>query len=125
MYTPEAVARRRCRGTRRDGQPCRAWALWGAPGQRCVVHAEGARPPGGGWPPEDPPTMAEPCRCAAYAWPHRPGGGLCRWPGPPVGRTAMPAGTRAPGPRRAWRRSGWLGLARQGFRLHYRRLRAF
>lgn len=24
------------------------------------------------------------CRCAAYPWPHRPGGGLCRWPDPPV-----------------------------------------
>jgi hypothetical protein len=24
------------------------------------------------------------CRCEAYPWPHRPGGGLCRWPDPPV-----------------------------------------
>jgi hypothetical protein len=24
------------------------------------------------------------CQCAAYPWPHRPGGGLCRWPDPPV-----------------------------------------
>ncbi len=27
MYGPEAIARRRCRGTRADGQPCRAWAV--------------------------------------------------------------------------------------------------
>ena len=23
------------------------------------------------------------CQCKAYPWPHRPGGGLCRWPDPP------------------------------------------
>src|SRR5436190_19333429 len=26
------------------------------------------------------------CRCEAYPWPHRPGGGLCRWPEPPLQR---------------------------------------
>ena len=26
------------------------------------------------------------CRCEAYPWPHRPGGGLCRWPDPPLDR---------------------------------------
>lgn len=26
------------------------------------------------------------CRCAAYPWPHRPGGGLCRHPEPPLER---------------------------------------
>lgn len=24
------------------------------------------------------------CTCQAYPWPHRPGGGLCRWPDPPL-----------------------------------------
>jgi hypothetical protein len=24
------------------------------------------------------------CRCLAYPWPHRPGGGSCRWPDPPL-----------------------------------------
>jgi len=24
------------------------------------------------------------CRCAAYPWPHRPGGGFCRHPDPPL-----------------------------------------
>lgn len=24
------------------------------------------------------------CRCKAYPWPHRPGGGLCRYPDPPT-----------------------------------------
>jgi len=26
------------------------------------------------------------CTCEAYPWPHRPGGGLCRWPDPPTQR---------------------------------------
>jgi hypothetical protein len=26
------------------------------------------------------------CRCDAYRWPHRPGGGLCRYPDPPEAR---------------------------------------
>jgi hypothetical protein len=26
------------------------------------------------------------CRCEAYPWPHRPGGGLCCWPDPPQRR---------------------------------------
>src|SRR5687768_11792407 len=26
------------------------------------------------------------CRCEAYKFPHRPGGGLCRWPEPPAVR---------------------------------------
>ncbi|QXD15806.1 hypothetical protein GQ464_002335 [Rhodocaloribacter litoris] len=37
------------------------------------------------------------CRCAAYDWPHRPGGGLCRWPDPPRWRYDVPAGTRGDG----------------------------
>ncbi len=26
------------------------------------------------------------CRCEAYPWPHRPGGGFCRYPDPPIER---------------------------------------
>jgi hypothetical protein len=26
------------------------------------------------------------CRCEAYPWPHRPGGGFCRHPDPPIER---------------------------------------
>ncbi len=29
-------------------------------------------------------TRYTPCTCIAYAWSHRPGGGLCRWPEPPL-----------------------------------------
>jgi hypothetical protein len=89
-YSEAAIARRRCRGTRKDGQPCRGWALWSDPEQRCLVHAgrahRGPRP--------DPPkdwferwkrdersrTKAVACKCGAYPFPHRPGSGQCRWP---------------------------------------------
>ena len=36
------------------------------------------------------------CTCAAYRWPHRPGGGLCRWPDPPAGQHPTAAGTNRP-----------------------------
>lgn len=26
------------------------------------------------------------CACEAYPWPHRPGGGFCKWPDPPTER---------------------------------------
>src|SRR5262249_54078163 len=35
------------------------------------------------------------CRCRAYNWPHRAGGGLCRWPDPPIFLLATPAGTQS------------------------------
>ena len=34
------------------------------------------------------------CGCAAYPWPHRPGGGLCRWPDPPLERWQPETGSR-------------------------------
>ena len=46
------------------------------------------------------------CRCAAYPWPHRPGGGLCSWPQPPVERWEPKAG-RKPCSRR------YAGILRQ------------
>ncbi len=95
-YSPEAVARRRCTGTRKDGAACRAWATWDHPRQLCMAHAgrhhRGPIPPRRGSEPEKQ-TMYAPCRCQAYDWPHRPGGGLCRWPEPPIWRCPTPAGT--------------------------------
>lgn len=32
------------------------------------------------------------CRCRAYNWPHRAGGGLCRWPDEPEKRLTTPQG---------------------------------
>jgi len=99
MYTQTAQARRRCTATRRDGQPCGGWALWNDPAGRqlCNVHAghhRGLLPLrwSAGWG-NRPATRYVPCTCEAYAWPHRPGGGLCRWPEEPRYRLTIPAGT--------------------------------
>ncbi|HVS72223.1 MAG TPA: hypothetical protein VHQ47_13285 [Phycisphaerae bacterium] len=46
------------------------------------------------------------CRCQAYPWPHRPGGGLCRYPDPPVERYQRKAGGRP-------YRTRYAGLRRQ------------
>ncbi|MBI4491925.1 MAG: hypothetical protein HY690_03930 [Chloroflexi bacterium] len=94
MYTSTAIARRRCLAARADGTPCRAWALWDDPGQRCLVHA-GRNHHGPLLPGPTAPRRARytPCLCPGYAWPHRPGGGWCRWPDPPLERCPIPAGT--------------------------------
>jgi len=97
MYSAEAAARRRCTGIRADGEPCGAWAVWNDQGQRCVAHA--GRHHRGPLPTQarifTPATRYEPCQCAAYQWPHRPGGGLCRWPAAPLAQHGTPAGTHA------------------------------
>lgn len=56
-------------------------------------------------PPSGKPPKRKPCTCAAYRWPHRPSGGLCRWPEPPLSRHPTPAGTNRP-----------TGLRRRGLR---------
>ena len=104
MYGPEAIARRRCTARRKDGEHCRAWSLWDDPRQLCMAHA--GRHHTGPMKPILMQTMQErlakyarqrthyrPCTCEAYAWPHRPGSGLCRWPDPPLYRSLTPAGT--------------------------------
>lgn len=114
-YTPAALARRRCahtypEGHARAGERCRAFARWDAPGALdgsglCTAHAGKVRG-------EDRPRgesyecrTVPKCACAAYPFPHRPGGGLCRWPDPPRAslqpRTAYGLRFRNP-PRSAW-----------------------
>ena len=46
------------------------------------------------------------CRCEAYPWPHRPGGGFCRWPDPPVEKYQRKPGGRP-------YRKRYAGLLRQ------------
>jgi hypothetical protein len=46
------------------------------------------------------------CRCEAYPWPHRPGGGFCRHPDPPVEKWQ-------PKPGRRLYRNRYAGLRRQ------------
>ena len=102
-HTAAAIERRRCIGVRRDGQPCRAWAVWRGGRQLCWPHLHpGPRGPYGRPRGPEPPTQAVACTCAGYAWPHRPGGGLCEWPDPPRWRLTTPAGTRSDW--REWRR---------------------
>jgi len=68
--------------------------MWGHPEQLCVAHGTDgrgpARPPGERWKPNRTIPL---CDCRAYNFPHRPGGGLCRWPDPPLYRLTTPAGT--------------------------------
>lgn len=104
-YSAAAAEHRVCLGTRKDGQECRAWAVWDDPRQLCMTHSgrhhTGPHPSRAERRPEKP-TQYQPCHCRAYAWPHRPGGGICRWPDPPTHRLTTPAGTH--GKLRGWRR---------------------
>jgi hypothetical protein len=103
-YSEAARTRRRCTGTRRDGTPCRAWACWDD-AQRCCASQAGRHHTGPLAPAPCPGprrrTRYTPCVCGAYGWPHRPAGGQCRWPEPPLSRC-----TTAPGTHRQsrWRR---------------------
>ena len=91
-YGERARTLRRCRATTRAGTPCGGWAAWGDAGGRCAAHG-GRRPPGCRGPVYR--TNCPTCRCPAYRWPHRPGGGVCRWPDPPTVRCPIPARTHA------------------------------
>lgn len=94
-YSEKARELRRCQGTRKDGEPCQAWAIWGHPDGLCAAHA-GRRGRSGMLPSYlVQHARYEPCTCPAYNWPHRPGGGVCRWPDPPEYRLTTPAGTHA------------------------------
>lgn len=86
-YSEIAIELRRCLEPE-----CNNWALWAAPDQRCRWHTTWAYAAG--------KLPAPTCRCDAYQWPHRPGGGLCRWPDVPEGKCSIPAGTRKTGKRR-------------------------
>ena len=99
-YSEKALERRRCTATRKDGTRCPGFAAWGDPLQRCGLHG-GRRAPG-----------ARPvCHCAAYNWPHRPGGGLCRWPEEPLFLSTTPAGTHGED-RNLRRRFPWIDRLR-------------
>jgi hypothetical protein len=92
MYNQEALERRRCTATKKNGEPCQAFALWRTAVQRCAAHTYRKRyPTGHPW--RTYRTRYTPCHCVAYQWPHRPGGGLCRWPDLPHRRLLTPAGT--------------------------------
>ena len=107
-YSEKAKDRRRCsyvylEGHGRAGERCRAFAMWDSPG---ALRGEGLCAAHGGhtrgksqrhrrWDDRYTCRTVPVCRCAAYNWPHRPGGGLCRWPDPPRYRLTTPASTHA------------------------------
>lgn len=94
MYSLRAIELRRCHAMKADGTPCHAWAVWGDWHGLCVKH--GGKSP---YPPKPSPyrghhpTRYESCRCEAYNFAHRPGGGNCHWPDVPQQRCTTPAGT--------------------------------
>ena len=104
-YTEKARSLRQCVAVKPNGERCRAWARWGDARQLCLVHSGGHH--------TGPMSEAARigvrtvplCHCVAYAWPHRPGGGLCRWPDNPEYICATAVGThrfsRYRGPRAA------------------------
>jgi hypothetical protein len=89
-YSSKARELRRCRAIRKDGERCRAWAIWGHPQGLCASHAGVAAAARRGRSPLQSPlnllhhARYPNCTCEAYPWPHRPGGGVCRWPDPPA-----------------------------------------
>ena len=88
MYSNRALEERRCTGARKDGQPCRAYAAWGDIKQRCPAHGGRRRIAIGSY-------RHPNCSCSAYKWPHRPGGGLCRWPDSPEQSSRTSQGSRS------------------------------
>jgi hypothetical protein len=104
-YSERARFLRQCVGTRKDGERCCGWAMWEHPYglQLCGQHAgrghtgpQRARSFEQRWHDRSRGKgNVTPCTCAAYAWPHRPGGGVCRWPDLVVsGGSLIPAGKR-------------------------------
>ena len=124
-YSEKAKALRRCRHVYADdhhraGQRCRAYAVWGHVGGLCAAH--GGRTRGSTRRAEGHTDFYEcrtvaACDCAAYAWPHRPGGGLCRWPDPPLYRSTIEAGTHAWIRRPEGLRWGWTPTTRRVIRV--------
>lgn len=103
---PRISAFVRCSAETRDGRNCKAPACAGD--TRCRWHGGRRRIP-------------KVCRCSAYAWPHRPGSGKCRFHEPPdppgtfVYSYSPPAGRNKP---IGLRRRGWWRYVQQYHRLH-------
>jgi hypothetical protein len=94
-YSKKAAALRQCTAITKVGKPYQAWALWDDPRQLCCQHAgRGHKGPMKNEYKRSRPARYTPCTCVAYAWPHRPGSGLCRWPDPPQYRLMTPQGIK-------------------------------
>lgn len=111
-YSANAKARRRCLALTKAGNPCRAWAVWDDPRQLCVNHAgRHHRGKMGSKPKRSKRTRYPLCRCEAYTFPHRPGGGLCRYPETPLYKLTTPAGTKT--------RESWWGRSGEVVRVRH------
>lgn len=102
-YSMMVAALRRCRATRKDGEPCRDYAVRDGPRGLCAPRG---RHHTGPMPSQHAPkrkTSYPPCRCPTYQWSHRPGGGPCRWPDVPEYRLLTPAGTKGTFNGETWR----------------------
>ncbi len=93
-YTPEAMALRRCKARCADGSPCHAFACWDDPRGLCASHGRHHRGPMAKQPTPSKHARYVPCTCVAYAFPHRPGAGVCRWPDEPRFEELGPEGQR-------------------------------
>lgn len=95
---------RRCLAPRKDGSPCRAWAVWNASEQLCAAHLHPVRRKADEMTDEirrEQGRRHSPvCNCDAYDWPHREYNGLCRGPEGPLEIHPTPAGKRQPGKKR-------------------------
>lgn len=93
--------RRRCVERRADGKPCRAWAMWDSPDQRCSSHTYKTRRRDNEMSDEirreQNRRHAPTCDCPAYAWPHRASAGFCRFPDEPLRSWPTESGKRALG----------------------------
>jgi hypothetical protein len=98
-YSEAAKAKRRCtytfpEGHEREGERCKAWAMWGSDRQLCVAHGTDGRGKEAAPGERVYARRTIPlCECEAYNFPHRPGGGLCRWPETPNMKLTTPEGT--------------------------------
>jgi len=92
-YSEKARQLRRCKAKKKDRTPCKAWAVWGDSQQFCAAHGGRTRGKARSGDFYYHRTIAV-CTCSAYQFPHRPGGGWCRWPEAPIFKSTIPAGTR-------------------------------
>lgn len=90
--------RRKCTAIKKNGQPCKAWALWDCLEQLCSAHYYITRGPE--LSPEERIRQEKmrrrpTCNCAAYDWPHKPNSGFCRWPAEPLDHYPVRSGQRS------------------------------
>lgn len=90
-YNELARAQRRCLARTKNGNVCGNNAKWDSTEQLCASHTHLHR----NWPPQWRRTKPTPCRCSAYAWPHRLNSGICCYPYRPYRPYPTPAGSHA------------------------------